>query len=304
MNKGVIYAFTSYLLWGFFPLYFHALGNVPAVQVTAHRVVWSFLFLILVLVIRKDWAGLRKMFTLRTVLIYLGAGTLLACNWLTYVYATGQGMVLETSLGYFINPLVSVLLGVVFLREKLRPAQWGAVGLAFISVTYLTVTHGSLPWIALVLAFSFGLYGLVKKVAPLGSFHGLTLETAVLLLPALIFLSVLQIDGSGVYGRMSGTTTLLLSLTGVVTAIPLLLFADGARRVPLSMIGLLQYVSPTIQFLLGVFVFGEVFTWQRLVGFSVIWIALIIYSADGLLFYRKSEILRRSAPPAATAPAD
>ena len=303
MNKGVIYAFTSYLLWGFFPLYFHALGNVPAVQVTAHRVVWSFLFLILVLLIRKDWAGLRKMVTLRTVLIYLGAGTLLAGNWLTYVYATGQGMVLETSLGYFINPLVSVLLGVVFLREKLRPAQWAAVGLAFLSVTYLTVTHGSLPWIALVLAFSFGFYGLVKKVAPLGSFHGLTLETAVLLLPALIFLCVLQINGSGVYGRMSGMTTLLLSLTGVVTAIPLLLFANGARRVPLSTIGLLQYVSPTIQFLLGVYVFGEVFTWQRLVGFSVIWIALIIYSADGVIQYRRSENLRRSAPPAA-APAD
>lgn len=303
MNKGVIYAFTSYLLWGFFPLYFHALGNVPAVQVTAHRVVWSFLFLMLVLVIRKDWAGLRKMVTLRTVLIYLGAGTLLACNWLTYVYATGQGMVLETSLGYFINPLVSVLLGVVFLREKLRPAQWAAVGLAFLSVTYLTVTHGSLPWIALVLAFSFGLYGLVKKVAPLGSFHGLTLETAVLLLPALVFLSVLQINGSGVYGRMGTMTTLLLTLTGVVTAIPLLLFANGARRVPLSMIGLLQYVSPTIQFLLGVFVFGEIFTWQRLIGFSVIWIALIIYSADGLIYYRRSEISRRSAS-AASVPAD
>lgn len=304
MTKGVIYAFTSYLLWGFFPLYFHALGNVPAVQVTAHRVVWSFLFLILVLVIRRDWDGLRKMFTVRTVLIYLGAGTLLACNWLTYVYATGQGMVLETSLGYFINPLVSVLLGVFFLREKLRPAQWAAVGLAFISVMYLTVTHGSLPWIALVLAFSFGLYGLVKKVAPLGSFHGLTLETAVLLVPAFVFLSVLQFNGSGVYGRMSGTTTLLLSLTGIVTAIPLLLFADGARRVPLSTIGLLQYISPTIQFLLGVFVFGEVFTWQRLIGFSVIWIALIIYSADGLMNYRQSEIRRRSESPAVTAPAD
>ena len=288
MNKGVVYAASAYAMWGFLPLYLHLLQNTPALQITAHRVVWCFLFLFVVLVLRREIPGLRASLNRRTVLIYLGAATLLAVNWLVYVYGVTSGFIVEASLGYFINPLVNVVLGMVFLRERLRPAQWIPVGLAAAGVLYLTISHGSLPWIALVLAITFGFYGLVKKVAPLGSLYGLSLETALLLIPATAYLLVTEAGGTGAFGHINLLTTVLLACIGVITAIPLLLFASGARSVPLITMGLLQYISPTLQFLIGVLLFGEAFTSERIIGFSMIWAALAFFSIEGFIAHRRS----------------
>jgi chloramphenicol-sensitive protein RarD len=289
MSKGAISAAISYTLWGIFPIYFKALHQVPSEQVVAHRIVWSFLFLISLVAVRKDISSFSSVIKPRTLLIYLATGILLAVNWLVYIWAINHGFVVEASLGYFINPLVSVLFGMVFLGEKLRRAQWLPLALAAAGVTYLAVNYGSLPWIALSLAVTFGLYGLMKKVAPLGSLHGLTLETAAIFLPALGFLLFTGLHGAGSFGHGDPLTTILLVLTGIVTAIPLLFFAVGARRVPLSTMGLLQYISPTMQFLIGVFVFGEVFTSARLAGFAIIWLALIIFSIENLWNHRLAE---------------
>lgn len=287
MKKGVISAAIAYALWGFFPIYFKLLHSVPAVQITAHRFVWSFVLLLALVWLRGELPQLRAAATRKVLLVYLAAGALLSVNWLTYVWAVNSGFVLESSLGYFINPLVSVLLGVVFLREKLRPLQWVPVGLAAAGVIYLAIAYGSLPWISLVLAVSFGLYGLMKKIAPLGSLHGLTLETAVITPLALGYLLVCESQGTGAFGHAGTGMTFLLVLTGLVTAVPLLLFATGARNVPLTMIGLLQYIAPTLQFLIGVFLYGEPFTSERLVGFSIIWLALVIFTAEGLTARRR-----------------
>lgn len=287
LNSGVLFAATAYALWGFFPIYFKALQGVPALQVLAHRIVWAFLFLLVVLAWRREIGHLRRLLTPRIGLSYLGAGVLLAINWLTYVWGVTAGLIVETSLGYFINPLVSVVLGVVFLRERLRPLQWLPVGLAAVGVTYLTLAYGQLPWLALVLAFSFGFYGLLKKLAPLNALHGLTLETGSVFLPALGYLVAVEIGGQAAFGHGPANQTLLLALSGVVTAVPLLLFAGGARRVPLSTLGLLQYIAPSLQFLLGVFVYGEPFGTSRLVGFSLIWLALALFSAESALAQRR-----------------
>lgn len=282
MNKGSLSAFFAYLMWGLFPIYFKQLHSVPAAQVMTHRVVWSFVFLILIVIFRGEFRSFYQSITLKTFFIYLGAGILLAINWLTYVWAIAQGYVVESSLGYFINPLVSVLLGVVFLKEKLRLAQWIPIVLAVIGVTYLTISYGKLPWISLVLAFSFGFYGLVKKLSPLGSLHGLTLETGTIFFPAAIFLIVQEILGVGAFGHAGNITTSLLAFTGVVTAIPLIFFAIGARNVPLTILGLLQYIAPTLQFLSGVFLFGEPFSHNQLIGFGIIWVALILFTVENL----------------------
>jgi chloramphenicol-sensitive protein RarD len=255
-------------------------------QIMTHRVVWSFLFLVVVISLRREWTGLRRVADWRTLLVYLLAGGLLSVNWLTYIWAVNAGFIVETSLGYFTNPLVSVLLGVFFLRERLRPLQWVPIGMAAASVIYLTISYGRLPWIALVLAFSFGLYGLIKKLAPLGPLYGLTLETGMVFLPALGFLLVAEFNRSGSFGHTSLLQTILLALTGIVTAIPLLFFAAGVRRIPLSLLGFLQYIAPTLQFLFGVLVYGEPFTLQRMIGFGIIWLALILYSAEGLIVRR------------------
>jgi chloramphenicol-sensitive protein RarD len=243
-----------------------------------HRVVWSFIFLALLVSLKKDWARfLSRIASLKMVLIYVVAATLLSLNWLVYIYGVNAGQVVETSLGYFITPLLSVGLGVVLLRERLRPLQWLPVLLAALGVLYLTVQYGALPWIALALAFTFGLYGLMKKIAPLGAFDGLTLETAILFLPGLAYLLFLEGRGVAAFGHAGTSTTLLLAFAGVITALPLLMFGSAARLIPLTMIGLLQYIAPTVQFLLGVLVFHEPFTTTRLVGFSIVWAALVIF---------------------------
>ncbi|MHB8857604.1 MAG: EamA family transporter RarD [Bellilinea sp.] len=286
MKKGVIFALAGYAIWGFFPLYFKTLQAAPAFQIMAHRVVWSFLLMAAILIFRKEMKSMLSAVTPRIVFLYAIAGTLLAINWVTYVWGVNAGYVVEASLGYFINPLVSVLLGVIFLRERLRPLQWVPVVLAAAGVTYLTVSMGKLPWIALVLAFSFGLYGLMKKITPLGSLQGLTLETAAVFLPAFAFLIIEQVRGVGAFVNAGVSTTLLLAATGVVTAIPLIFFSAGTKLIPLTTVGLLQYITPTTQFLLGVFVFKEAFSSNQVVGFVIIWIALILFTVENLLHNR------------------
>jgi chloramphenicol-sensitive protein RarD len=290
MNKGILAGAAAYAIWGFFPIYFHALKDVSPVQVTAHRIVWSFLFLILLVALRRELRPLKAALTRRVLLAYLVAGVLLTVNWLAFVWGVGSGYVVEASLGYFINPLVNVVLGVVFLRERLRPAQWAPVILAAAGVVYLTVSLGSPPRLALLLAFTFGFYGLTKKLAPLGSLPGLTLETGTIFVPALAFLLLEQSTGSGAFIQAGLLPTILLALIGLVTAVPLLLFATAAKTIPLSTMGLLQFISPTLQFLIGVFLYGEPFTSSQVVGFAIIWAALILFSAESYLARRGTAI--------------
>jgi chloramphenicol-sensitive protein RarD len=278
MNKGILNGLGAYALWGLFPIYWKLLHQVPALQVIGHRIAWSFVLLIVVILLTKQWKEFRSTaLTPKTLGIYSIAAVLLSLNWLVYVWGVNAGFIIETSLGYFINPLLSVLLGVVFLRERLRPSQWIPVGLAAAGVIYLTVAYGRLPWIALSLAFSFGIYGLVKKVAPLGSLYGLTLETAIVFPIALIYLLVVDFTGTGAFLHQGALTDILLIGTGVVTSIPLLLFASAARQIPLTVIGILQYIAPTLQFLIGVFLYHEAFDRSRLMGFGLVWLALIIF---------------------------
>lgn len=287
MNKGIWYGIAAYAMWGFFPIYWKLLHEVPALQLLGHRIVWSFLLLLAYIFITKQWKEFRSVaFDGKTLRIYTVAGILLSLNWLIYVWGVNAGFIVETSLGYFINPLLSVLFGVIFLRERLRPMQWLPVVIAAIGVTYLTVTYGRLPWIALSLAVSFGLYGLVKKLSPLGSVYGLTLETGIVFPVAIIYLTFLQAGGSGAFLHDGTTVDLLLVGAGIVTTIPLLMFASAAKQIPLNMIGVLQYFAPTIQFLIGVFIYKEPFDHTRLIGFSIVWLALIVFWVENLIAHR------------------
>jgi chloramphenicol-sensitive protein RarD len=287
MNKGIWNGLAAYVMWGFFPIYWKLLHDVPALQVIGHRIAWSFILLILVILATKQWTAFRAAALERkTIAIYSIAAVLLSINWLIYVWGVNAGFIVETSLGYFINPLISVLLGVLFLRERLRTMQWIPIGIAATGVIYLTVTYGRLPWIALSLAVSFGIYGLVKKLAPLGSLYGLTLETALVFPLALIYLTFVGFTGTGSFLRGGALTDILLIGTGAVTSIPLLMFASAARQIPLTMIGVLQYVAPTLQFLIGVFLYHEPFDQSRLIGFSMVWLALIIFWVENYLANR------------------
>jgi chloramphenicol-sensitive protein RarD len=283
MSKGVLFGIGAYTLWGLLPLYWRALESVAPLEILGNRMVWSLVFVAGVLALRKNWgwlrASLRRPRLLRN---YVLAALLLSANWLIYIWAVNSGYVVETSLGYFINPLLNVLLGTVFLGEKLRVWQALAVGLAGVGVLYLTLNYGGLPWIALSLALSFGLYGFITKTSPLSATQGLALEMSVVFLPAMAYLAYLGISKTGSLTQGSSAIILLLVLAGAVTAIPLLMFGAAARRIPLSTVGFLQYIAPTLQFLLGVFWFREPFPPQRLVGFSLIWVALLVYSLEGL----------------------
>jgi len=288
MNKGVLSGVAAYLIWGFFPIYLKSLQVVPALQIMLHRVVWAFIFVLLLTLLRGKWSqikdSLRKP---RVILTYTLTAVLLSFNWLVYIYGINSGQVVETSLGYFINPLLSVALGVIILRERLRPMQWLPVGLAGLGVLYLTLQYGSLPWIALALAFSFGTYGLIKKIAPLGAVDSLFMETGIIFLPALLYLLFSENQGGGAFGHFGWEITILLVFSGVVTAFPLLLFGRAARSIPLSLLGILQYIAPTVQFLLGIYLYQEPFTLTLLVGFAIIWIALLIFTLEGIFNHRK-----------------
>jgi len=286
MNKGILNGIAAYALWGFFPIYWKLLHEVPALQLIGHRIAWSFLLLLGVIIITRQWDGFRSKLDVRTFCIYLIAALLIGVNWLTYVWAVNAGFIVETSLGYFINPLLSVLMGVLFLREQLRLTQWIPVVLAGLGVLYLTFVYGRPPWIALLLAFTFGFYGLVKKLAPFGSLYGLTFETGILFLPAFVYLGIVQANDTAAFLHSSLTLDLLMIGAGLVTTIPLLMFASAAKQIPLTMIGVLQYLAPSIQFLLGIFVYKEVFDNSRLIGFGLVWLALIIFWVENYLANR------------------
>ena len=288
MNQGLWAAAGAYFIWGLFPLYWRLLAQVPSTQIMAHRIVWCAAFVGIYLTVRNGPLWWRGIVAQRRLLAMLVTSALLVgINWWLYIWSVNSGHIVETSLGYFINPLVSVLLGVVVLRERLTPAQWLAVAVAASGVAYLTWSFGALPWIALTLAASFGTYGLIRKLAVVEAVQGLAIESSVLFLPALAYLLWVESRGAGSFGHIDPGHNLLLSLGGLVTALPLVLFAYGARRIPLALIGFLQYLAPTLQLLIGVFLFGEVFTRTHLIGFGCIWAALAIYAVDSIVRARR-----------------
>lgn len=292
MNTGIWLALGAYLLWGLFPIYWKLLKAIPSDQLVGHRVIWSFVFMLIILLVTRQFTGLRQALRKPKVIrTYLIASALIGTNWLVYVWGVNAGYIVETSLGYFINPLVSVILGVVILREKIRPWQWLPVGLAAVGVIYLTVSYGQLPWIALALAGTFAIYGLVKKTAPLGAVYGMSLETGFLFLPALGWLLYSGAGGNGAFAVSDLRGDLMLLGSGIVTAVPLLLFSSAAQKIPLSMIGILQYLAPTMQLLIGILIYGESFPQQKLIGYGLVWVALFIYWLEGWLTRRNNKKL-------------
>jgi chloramphenicol-sensitive protein RarD len=285
MNKGLLYGAGAYGIWGLLPLYWHALDALLPLEILSHRIVWALLVTLgLVALRRGGWAWLGEALrTPRTMLTFALSSLLLSVNWWIYIWGVNNGHVVETSLGYFINPLVNVLLGMIFLRERLRPGQALAVLVALGGVLYLTLQLGTPPWIALSLAFSFAFYALLRKTAALGSLDGLTLETVLMVVPALGFLLFLEAQGRGAFPHAGLATNLLLVGAGAVTAAPLLLFAAAARRTTLTTMGILQYIAPSIQFALGITVFGEPLSMERLIGFALVWSALAIYTLEGAI---------------------
>ncbi len=288
MRTGIFSAALAFLCWGLFPLYFHAVKEVPSMQILAHRMIWSLAFLLIVLALRRQWRWLEQVRQPRVFWSFVASALLLSANWLLYIWAVNNGHVIEASLGYFINPLVNIMFGYLLLKERLRRVQWIAIAIAALGVAWLTWQSGSVPWIALCLAASFGAYGLLRKTAALGALEGLSFETMVLFPVAAIYVGWLTMHGENAFlNTPSDTTRWLLIAAGPITAIPLLLFASGARQIPLSILGLLQYLAPTIQFLLGVLLFKEAFTADRLVGFALIWAALILFAGEGLIRSRQ-----------------
>jgi chloramphenicol-sensitive protein RarD len=280
---GVWLAAGAYLLWGVLPIYWKALDHVPAEEILAHRMVWSLAVVAGLLALQGRWGWIRIVLARPKVLLaFTASALLLAVNWFLYIWAVNAGFIVETSLGYFINPLVNVALGVLFLGERLRRGQALALSLAAFAVVFLTFQYGAVPWIALALGTSFGLYGLIRKTAPLGSLDGLALETTIVFAPAALYLFHLGSAGRLAFGQVDGSTTALLVLSGVVTAAPLILFASAARRIPLALLGVMQYVAPSLQFLIGVFIYGETVGPARLAGFMLVWLALAVYTAEGL----------------------
>ncbi|PZG10070.1 EamA family transporter RarD [Micromonospora craterilacus] len=301
LRLGYLYGLAAYLLWGFFPLYFKLLRPTGPLEILAHRVVWSVAFVALLLAAMRNIGFLRALLRQPRALVGIGvAATLIAVNWFTYIYGVNSDRVVETALGYFINPLVVVLLGVLVLRERLRPAQWAALGVGGLAVAVLTVDYGRLPYLALILAFTFGGYSLVKKRLGLPAAEGLFVESAVLSLPALVFLGWLAATGDATFGHVSAKHTVLLVLAGALTAIPLLLFAGAANRLPLTALGMLQYVAPILQLGCGVLIFHEPMPPARLAGFALVWLALIVFTVDALRHARRSRRPRPAGPPAPT----
>jgi chloramphenicol-sensitive protein RarD len=288
MASGVWYGVLAYLLWGLVPIYWKSLQGVPDLQLICHRIVWSSAILIVpAWIAGGGWSALlRAAAPPRVLAIYSAASITLALNWFVYVWAVNAGFIVQAALGYFVAPLVSVLLGVFVLHERLRPGQWVAIALATCGVAYLTVYYGTLPWIALSLALSFGVYGLLKKTAPLGAVEGLTLETSILAVPAFAYLLYAETAGFGAFGHTGPIKMGLMAATGPVTTIPLLFFAASVVRVPLSVVGMLQYLSPTLQFLIGVYLYREPFSRGQFVGFAFVWAALILFGAESLLNQR------------------
>lgn len=289
---GVVYASSAFLIWGLSPIYWKMMRDIPAFEIIMHRVIWSFFFLIIVLAFQKHWHEFTVVIkNPRTFLTLLFTTMLLGYNWFIYIWAVNNEHILQASLGYFINPLINVLLGIVFLRERLRRMQTVSLALAAVAVLYLTVYYGEFPWIALSLAFAFGLYGLIRKVAPVGSLTGLFIEMLFLSGPALAYILFLNSKGIGALFRISIKMDLFLMGTAFLTAFPLLLFTLGTRRLNLSTVGFLQYIAPSCMFLLGVFLYNEPLSSAQIFAFVLIWIALFIYSTDAARYYRSTKNL-------------
>lgn len=288
---GVITGILAYLIWGLGPVYWKQLTAIPEFEIIMHRIVWSFVFLMIFILLFSHWRSFVSMLRRpRMILALVVTSALVSTNWFVYIWAVNHEFILQASLGYYINPLVNVLLGMIFLKERLRRTQKIAVALAFIGVGYLTVFYELFPWIALTLAFTFGFYGLIRKIADVGSLVGLTIETLLLSFPALIYLIYLDRSAIGTFGSESLAVDLLLIGTALVTALPLLLFNIAAKRLTLTTVGFLQYIGPTCMFLLGVFVYGEKMVIAQVICFICIWSALAVYSLDNWKEYRKSQI--------------
>jgi len=286
----------AFLIWGVFPVYWKWLAQVPALQIMAHRLAWCFLLVAGYLALRRGAAWWRPLAAQpRLVRLLATSAVLIALNWWLYIWSVNHGHIVDTSLGYFINPLVNVLLGVVMLKERLNPRQWLAVLVAAAGVAYLTVQTGALPWIALALAFSFGCYGLIRKVAVVEAIPALGLESSILFVPAVMYLVWAQFAGVGSFGQLDLVTDVLLVSSGLITAVPLVLFAYGAQRIPYSLVGILQYLAPTLQLALGVLLYGEPFTSTQALGFGCIWLALAIYAGDGFVRMRRLTVSSRGA---------
>ena len=293
-------AVAAFVLWGLMPLYWHALRTVPSLQIVLHRIVWSTLLVGGLLCWRSGFDWLRASLARRGIAKWLAlSGMLIGFNWGLYIWAVNAGHVVETSLGYFINPLLNVLIGVLFLREKLRPVQWASIAIAGIGVLWLTLRFGQLPWIALALAGSFALYGLIRKLVHVEALPGLAIEGGYLLLPALAALGWIEAQGQGGFLSLQHgygfAIDAMLLFAGLLTALPLIGFAYAVRRIPLSTVGVLQYIAPTLQFLAGVLVFREAFDRDRAIGFAFIWIALVLFAGDGMLRARRASVANAAA---------
>ena len=288
---GVAYGVAAYVLWGAFPLFFPLLEPAAPAEILAQRIVWSLAAVAVVLAATRSMGSLRAVFRdRRRFKLLTGAAVLIALNWGTFIYAVNSEHVIESSLGYFITPLVSAAFGVFVFRERLRPWQIVALGLGACAVLLLTIDYGRLPWIALTLAFSFGTYGLLKKLAGVGAAEGLAIETLVLLVPALVFLVVLQATGGGTFLDHGADHVLLLLAVGPVTAVPLLFFAGAVTRVPLTLMGMLQYLAPVLQFVVGLAIVGERMPASRWIGFGLVWAAIAVFSIDGVRASRRTRV--------------
>lgn len=301
-RRGLIYGIAAYGLWGLFPLYWPLLKPAGALEILASRMIWSLVAVVILLAVRRHWSWIAELRRSPRKIALLGAAAaLVTVNWGTYIWAVNEGRVIETSLGYFLNPLVTIVFGVLILHQRLRPTQWLAVGIGAAAVVELAVAYGQLPWIALVLAASFGCYGLCKKLARVPAQESMAVESAFQFLPALGYLIFLQADGTAAYGHAALHVTALLTLAGVVTLFPLLLFAGATNRLPLSTVGLLQFLAPILQLACGVFIVHEKAAGSEWVGFGIVWIALVVLTWDGLR--QATRVAVRQPVPAVVAPA-
>jgi len=283
-SKGLLAALGAFTMWGMLPIYLKLLAAAVPLEILCHRITWSTLTtLLLVLCMKKFPSLLRAMQNRQIVLRFILTSLLLSLNWMLYIWSVNSGYIVEASLGYYINPLVNVLLGVVFLKERLRTLQWGSLFFAFLGVCYLTFGYGRFPWIAIVLAVTFGLYGLLRKTAKLPSLEGLCLETSILFLPAFCTLLYFASQGEADFLKQDINGQLLLAGTGIVTSVPLLLFGYAAQKIPLSTLGVVQYLAPTLQLSIGIFIYGEAFPREKMIGFALVWCGLLLYAAEAIL---------------------
>jgi chloramphenicol-sensitive protein RarD len=283
-NKGLLAAVAAFSLWGLLPLYLKALDSATPIEILSHRIVWSVVATVsLLLTGKKAGKLIHSLRDKKIILPFVLTSILISVNWITYIWAVSSDFIVESSLGYYINPLVNILLGMIFLQERLRIGQWLAVLFALSGVCYLTFFYGEFPWIALILAFSFGFYGLLRKIITMPSLEGLCLETSLLGIPALAILIYLAFQGQSDFVHQDTTGKLLLAGTGIITSLPLLLFGYAAHRIPLSTLGIVQYLAPTLQLCIGVFVFKEAFPQQQMAGFALVWFGLFIYATEGVI---------------------